>query len=212
MNGRTRYLRALTLLEWFALIAQFILQQQNSGTARGESLIRFFTYYTILTNILVAVYVTSQMITIWKGGAGRTQTGFFSKPSVQTAITLHITVVGLIYNLLLRQSWVSSGLQAVLHDLLHTAIPLLMIIYWWIWVDTRSLRYGNIPAWLVYPAIYAIFVMIRGHFSGWYPYPFLDIPTLGNSQVIINCALMIVVFVLFALLFVILGKRKKSHG
>lgn len=207
MNGRKKYLLVLTLLEWPALIAQFILQQQNSATDRGESLIRFFSYYTILTNILVAVYVTVQLTR-----AGSRQTGFFFKPSVQTAIALHITVVGLIYNLLLRQLWVSWGLQAVLHELLHTAIPLLMIIYWWIWVDTRRLQYGNIPSWLVYPAVYSIFVMLRGHFAGWYPYPFLDLPTLGYSQVFINCVLMIVVFVLFSLLFVIAGKRKKSHG
>jgi len=207
MIGQKRYLRALALLEWFALIAQFILQQQNSVTDRGESLIRFFSYYTILTNILVGVYVTVQLFT-----PENRRTGFFSKPSVQTAITMHITVVGLIYNLLLRQLWVSTGLQAVLHDLLHTAIPLLMIIYWWVWVDTRRLRYKDIPAWLVYPALYAIYVMIRGHFSAWYPYPFLDVPTLGYSQVIINTTLMIVVFILFSFLFVILGKRKKSHG
>ena len=205
MEGRKIYLLFLTLLEWFALIAQFIVQQQNGPADHAESLIRFFSYYTILTNLLVGVYVTVQ----WAARPGR-RSGFFFSPSVQTAVALHITVVGLIYNLLLRQLWDSSGLQAILHDLLHTVIPLLMIIYWWRWVDTRRLTFRNIPAWLIYPALYAIFVMIRGHFSDWYPYPFLDVIKLGYPKVLFNSAMLIVVFVLFSWLFVLLGKKKTS--
>jgi hypothetical protein len=56
MIGQKRYLRALVLLEWFALIAQFILQQQNSVTDRGESLITL-GYSQVLINTLLLIFV-----------------------------------------------------------------------------------------------------------------------------------------------------------
>src|SRR5450755_3183707 len=55
MIGQKRYLRALVLLEWFALIAQFILQQQNSVTDRGESLITL-GYSQVLINTLLLIF------------------------------------------------------------------------------------------------------------------------------------------------------------
>ena len=203
MSARKTYLLILVLVEWFSLIAQCVLHMQASPAAPPEALLRFFTFFTITTNILVAIYATNQLLT-----SSNNQTGFFARPSVQTAIALYILIVGLVYNTVLRSRWPSSGLQAVLHDLLHTVAPLMVLIYWWKWVDTRRLTFSNIPAWLIYPAVYAIIVILRGHFAGWYPYFFLEAPTLGYPRVFMNSALLVGVFLLFSFAFVFLGKRK----
>ncbi len=100
----------IVLAEWFALIAQLVLHLQTVPTGLSESLIRFFSYFTILTNTLVAVYATVLLF-----AAKGKQAGFFFSASMQSAIALYIIVVGLIYNIILRQLWDSSGLQAVLH-------------------------------------------------------------------------------------------------
>jgi hypothetical protein len=84
----------------------------------------------------------------------------------------------------------------------------MVLIYWWKWVDTRRLTFSNIPAWLIYPAVYAIIVILRGHFAGWYPYFFLEVPTLGYPRVFINTALLVGVFLLFSFAVVFFGKRK----
>ena len=207
MSARKIFLLFIVLVEWLALIAQLVLHLQAVPATLAESLIRFFSYFTILTNILVAVYATVLLI----APAGK-KNGFFFTPSVQSAVALYIIVVGLIYNIVLRQLWDSAGLQAVLHDVLHTLAPLLMLIYWWKWVDAKTLQWTNIPAWLVYPAVYAITVVVRGQWPNWYPYPFLDIGKIGYSKVLINSAGLVVVFLVFSFLFVFLGKKKTASA
>lgn len=46
------------LLGWFVVITQFILTIQNKQVDIAETIIRFFSFFTILTNILVALFFT----------------------------------------------------------------------------------------------------------------------------------------------------------
>lgn len=207
MTARKLFILVIVMVEWYALTAQLMLHLRAVQTGLGESLIRYFSYFTILTNLLVAVYATVLLFT--PAGAEK---GFLFKPSVQTGIALYIVVVGLVYNIVLRQLWDSTGLQAVLHDLLHTLTPLLVLIYWWRWVDARNLIYKGIFVWQLYPAVYALTVMARGHSPKWYPYPFLDADKLGYGKVLLNSAGLVLVFLFFSLLFVFLGQRKRFPG
>ena len=203
MKTNKLYLLIIVLMELFALIAQLVLLLQTARVPLAESLTRYFSYFTILTNIIVAVYAAAQCFT----PADR-RNSFFFRPSVETAITLYITIVGLVYTLVLRQLWSPKGLQAVVDDILHTIVPVMILIYWWRWVATRRLKYGNIPFWLIYPAVYALLILIRGHFANWYPYPFLDVLQYLYGRVLINCVLLLIFFVLFSALFVWAGKKK----
>ena len=46
------------IIVWFAVLAQFYLIIENRVAPVTETIIRFFSFFTILTNILVAVYFT----------------------------------------------------------------------------------------------------------------------------------------------------------
>jgi len=203
MSPRKIFLFIIVLLEWFSLIAQMILHMKASPASYGEALTRYFSFFTVLTNLLVAFYSTDLFLT-----SRSSAKGFFHRASVQTAITLYITVVGLVYNIVLRNLWESHGLQAVLHDLLHTVLPIMTIFYWYKWINTKKLHFSNIPAWLIYPAVYSIFIFVRGPFAKWYPYPFLNVGELGYIKVILNSVILVFVFLIFSILFVIVGKKK----
>ena len=203
MKTNKLYLLIIVLMELFALIAQLVLLLQAARLPLAEAITRYFSYYTILTNIIVGVYAAVQCFT-----PADKRTGFFFRPSVETAITLYITIVGLVYTLVLRQLWSPQGLQAVVDDILHTIVPAMILFYWWRWVATRRLKYSNIPFWLIYPAVYALIILIRGHFAGWYPYPFLDVLQYLYGRVMINCLLLLLFFILFSSLFVWAGKKK----
>ena len=165
-----------------------------------ELLTRFFSFFTILSNLLVAVCVTALLVK---------PAGFFRTPGVQSAVTLYILIVGLVYNVVLRHLWSPEGMQAVVDELLHTLIPLLMLFYWWRWTDTHSLRYSQVPRWLIYPACYTVFILCRGHYATWYPYPFMNVTTLGYMQVMINSFFVMLAFLAVAFLIVWYGKKKK---
>ena len=116
------YLVIVAIVGWLALILQFYLMIQNRKVSILETTIRFFSFYTILTNILIALYSTFLLLKP-DSGWGK----YFSRPSVATAITIYILVVGITYNLILRQIWNPQGWDKVADELLHLAIPILFL-------------------------------------------------------------------------------------
>ena len=87
-----------TAIAWFAVLLQLYLIIFNRVESLTETIIRFFSFYTILTNILVAFCFTALLV------KPNSRLGiYFSQPGALTATTINIFVVGLLYNLLLRQ-------------------------------------------------------------------------------------------------------------
>lgn len=186
----------LAILGWMAVILQFYLMMETSTITRLESVIRFFSYFTILSNLILAISFSVQA---------------FQKKTIGilTPITVYITIVGLVYQILLRHTWSPTGLQMIVDELLHSIIPGLVIIYWFVYEDDE-ISYNQIPKWLIFPLVYLFYILIRGHYSDFYPYPFVDVSKLGLNQVFINSGLLIVVFILFCVLFVWIKKPKSK--
>jgi hypothetical protein len=186
------------LIGWFAVITQFCLMMQNRVAPIPETTLRFFSFFTITTNIMVAIYFTMQLF-------GNTN-GVLNKPGTLTAITVYITVVGLIYQFALRHVWHPKGLQMVVDELLHSIIPILVIIYWYLYEEKREIKYIRALKWLIYPAIYLVFIMDRGYFTGFYPYPFVNVNELGVGKTALHCGYMLLLFIALALLYIRIGK------
>jgi len=199
------YLSALSITAWAAVVLQLYLILVHRVASVPETLLRFFSFFTILTNILVALCCT---LVLLKPGSG--WGAFFARPQTLTAITLYIAVVGFIYNTILRMLWSPQGLQFVVDELLHSVVPVLFILFWFFFVPKNSLHWKGIFPWLLYPALYCIFILARGAVSGFYPYPFVNVIELGYGRVLLNAAGIVVVFLLTALVLTgaakILGK------
>ena len=89
------------VLAWVGLAVQLHLSLKLS-LANGRSIlgaiISFFSFFTILTNSLIAVGAT------FSYAVPRSRAGsFFSRPEVQTATAIYIAVVGVVYSLVLRE-------------------------------------------------------------------------------------------------------------
>ena len=195
----------IALLGWFALIVQYKLMFDNRQTSLIEMNIRFFSYFTILTNALVTIYCTLLLFktpTRWER--------FFSRPTVTTAVTLYIAVVGFIYNIILRFLWSPTGMQRVVDELLHSIIPLAFVGYWFFFTPTKTLQWKSFLPWLIYPSCYCLFILVRGSFSAFYPYPFMEVNTLGLNQVLLNSLGLTGLFFAFSLLFIGIGKLKNN--
>jgi hypothetical protein len=195
------YAGFLALAGWFALAGQAFINLNSNLASLPEIIIRYVSYFTLLTNGLVAVCCT---ILALRPGSRRGL--FFSRPGTLTAVTLYITVVGIVYNVVLRFLWNPDGFQRMVDELLHTVIPFLFILYWLLYTPKGGLKWKMIWPWMIYPLVYAAFILVRGSLSGFYPYPFLDISRLGMDQVALNMAGVTGVFFLCSLLFVGAGK------
>lgn len=190
-------------ISWFAVIMQFILMIQNRQADIPETIIRFFSFFTILTNILVALYFTSKVLHL-KGSFF----DIFSKNASSTAITSFILIVGLVYQIVLRKIWEPKGMQMIVDELLHTIIPIYMLGYWFFTIHKENLKLKNLFFWLLYPAIYLLVVMIRGYFSHYYPYPFLNMDQIGFQSVIMNIFGIIIITLFIMVIQYLIGKYR----
>lgn len=142
-----------------------------------ETIIRYFSFFTILTNILVTVCCT---VLLLKRKSKRNS--FFSSYKTLTSIALYITIVGLVYNVILRFLWKPEGLQFLVDELLHTVIPVCFILFWLFFVPKAGLRWKNIFPWLLYPLVYVIYILIRGAFSDFILILLLTLQSLGTIK------------------------------
>ncbi len=187
-------------LVWFALILQFYLTTKlaiDKGLGLWVGTARYFGFFTILTNILVALTFTVPLI------LPRSRWGqFFAQPGVRTAIAVYITVVGIAYSLLLRHIWDPEGWQLVADRILHDVTPILYVVFWFLFVPKSIVQWRNLPAWLIYPLVYVIVALVRGAIFNWYPYPFLEVSKLGYPQVFLNVAMLFIGFCVVAAIFI----------
>ena len=194
------------IIVWVAVLTQYYLMIENRVASFSETTIRFFSFFTILTNSLVAIYFTLVIFKIKNGFVA-----IIDKPGTLTAITAYIAIVGLVYQIILRHLWQPTGLQLIVDELLHTLIPIMVIIYWYLYENNSSATYEQIPKWLIYPLIYLAYILIRGQFSNFYPYPFVDVGNLGLSKVLINSVLLIALFMGLSALFIRVGRATKNR-
>ncbi len=201
------FMLSIAVLAWTAVVLQFYINTtnwQHLGLSATEGTIRFFSYFTILTNIVVAISLSS--ILLKPSSASGI---FFAKISTQTAIAVYIVVVGVTYNLILRKLWSPEGLQFIVDNILHSIVPLFYVIYWLIFVPREKLRFLVAVNWLVYPAIYLIWVLIYGSLSMFYPYPFIDVNILGYAKMFLHAGILLIVFLALGFLAIAI---KKSIG
>jgi hypothetical protein len=189
------------LTGWFAIMFQLFLIVENRELSVLATVVQFFSYFTILTNILAALCYTILL----RSSEGRSYS-FFSRSTTLTATAVYIAVVGLTYNFVLRQLWAPQGLQRLVDELLHLVCPLLFLGFWALFVPKRELQWSAVWPWLWYPFIYLVYVLIRGALTGLYPYPFMDVNVLGYPQVLIHSVFVTLAFLGFAFLFVAIGK------
>lgn len=209
INFKKHFIAIIAMTAWLALILQLYILVNNTpdnGMTPGQAIGRFLIFFTVLTNLLIAISMTVLLF------APTSKAGhFFSKSSVIAAIALYIFIVGLIYNIILRSLWHPTGLQKIADELLHVAVPIFYLIYWVLFGNKSKLKWVYAFYWLIYPAVYLVYAMLRGNAEGFYPYPFLDLNTLATTKVFINCAGMLAVFIITGLIFIWIGRMMNDR-
>lgn len=199
-----RLCTVMALLGWGGLAIQLyviLLMRWSSGASVIGGLLSYFSFFTVITNTMVATVLTYAAIS--RPSKGRT---FFLQSWVSSGIAVSIIVVGVAYSLLLRQLWQPHGLAWLANELLHDVMPVLFTLYWWLCVPKGSLRVSHIGVWALYPALYFAYILLRGHLLSVYPYPFIDVNKLGYAQVFLNAGEILAGFVGVALMLVALDR------
>lgn len=192
----------LGIIAWLGVISQFytsVPAYLQKGRTLGGTLVELFSFFTIQTNILVALCFTAAAL-------GASQTSFFKRRGTLTSVAVNISIVALVFNLVLRATYHPAGLASLSNELVHVITPALFIIYWLAFVPKDGIDWKDGFAWLWYPAFYLVYVLIRGAICGIYPYFFLDADKYGYPKVVLNIGLLLTVFLIMDLLYIFIAK------
>lgn len=184
---------------WFAVLAQYYLSTTESGLVHGTVI--YFGFFTILGNILVALAFTAPLF------PNAPPSSFFIRPAVRTAIGVYILVIAVIFYFLLRKLYRPTGLGWFVNILLHYINPPLYLLDWLVFTPKQNLRFGQIPLYLIFPLTYAVYTLLHGAVSGYYPYPFLNAASFGYARVSINIAALSAFFIILSAAFIALGRN-----
>ena len=152
-------------------------------------LTNFFSFFTILSNVLAAI--TLLVCALWLLTRG--QRRVFQPRSLSVlmlAVGTYMVITGVVYNTLLRQVQLEpGGTVAWSNEVLHVVGPVMMLLELILRVGIRPIRWRALWVVVGFPIVWVIYTMIRGEqitnpVTGqpwWYPYPFLNPYTVPNG-------------------------------
>ena len=149
-----------------------------------------FTFFTILSNLLVGV---PNVVFAVRPRAGSTLLRVARFDAV-----VAITITGVVYHLLLARLYHLSGAEEVANQLFHTVSPLLTVAGWLLFGPRGLIDRPVVALAVLYPLAWLAFTLVRGAVIGWYPYPFVDVGALGYGRVALNCAGITLLFLALA--------------
>lgn len=184
------------------LLAAVIVNLQRTADLH-DSIIHFYSYFTYQSSLYAAIIFLvgaitllhsreSKMLAYWRGAA-----------------VMYTTITGVVYILLLRSTDTSSIVWA--NDLLHYIFPVVMLADWFIDIPKFKIVFNKALLWTVYPVVYLVFTLIRGHQTGWYPYPFLN-PDNGGYKSVALTSLVILAGSIALMGLLSYTTKQKRHG
>jgi hypothetical protein len=179
----------------------------DGAAALVRSSVNFFSFFTILTNLLASAALLVPAIAP-NSAAGR----FLVRPPVRTAIVGYIIVVGVVYYALLHGLGPRQGLSLYLEYVLHYVTPPLFVLDWLLFVPRGETGWNVGFASLGFPAAYLVWTLVHGAAAGWYPYPFVDVSELGYPRVLLNSAGLVLAFLVLELVLVAIDRALLRLG
>lgn len=194
----------VALIGWVALAVQFSATFGQTGST-GQTLWILLRFFTVLTNLMVAVVMTGIALDRPR----------FASPRLLGFVTLAIVLVGVVYMTLLRGLLELSGGAWLADALLHKVVPVLVPLYWLAFVRKGGLGWRDPFLWSLYPITYFIYALALGSAEGKYAYPFIDLAALGPARVALNAVLIAIAFIAAGVAFVRLDDtlaRRATRG
>ncbi len=156
--------------------------------APGVATLRYASFFTILSNALVMIAAGARAV--GRGALGR----WAARADTRAAISVYIVVVAVIFQLLLAHLFRFSPLGWWGNMLAHQLVPALWLVCWFVFGPHGGIDRIAPLRWLVFPLLYGGWIIALGAASGWYPYPFMDVPKRGGAGVAITMVAMALFF------------------
>ncbi len=203
-------LALLAAIAWAGVLLQLWLSidlARTNGKSAIDGVVAYLGYFTVLSNLFVALAATLPL------AARNSRLGqWFARPSVRGCATTAIVCVGIGYHLLLREIWDPQGWQLVADMVLHYVVPIGALAYWVGFPPRTPIHWRAPLAWCLYPMAYGVYALLRGEMMGTYPYPFIDVASLGYARVLGNTVVLLACFAVMGSLVVLIARQSARLG
>ena len=159
--------------------------------------LHYFSYFTIDSNLLAAA-----VFLILAARRGERSAAF---ESVRGVALICMTITGVVFTLLLSGTDVDTAIPWV-NDVVHSVMPIVVVVDWLLDPPRTRLSYRQGLAWVVYPAIWLAYTLVKGPMVGKYPYPFLDPAHGGYGTVAVYCVAILLAMAAFCIAAVWVAK------
>jgi hypothetical protein len=194
----------------FAVVLQLVLVLQGHSVLdetarpdRGTRVVRFLSYLTIWSNVLVAWSTLTLAL-------GRDR-----DTPLWRALRLDAVVIcfggGIVHFFFLRPLLDLDGWDLAADRLLHVVVPLLAVVGWVLFGPRGRATLADLGPFLVLPVFWLAYTLVRGAVVDWYPYPFVDVIEHGYGVVALNCVGVSVLMLLIASLAVLVDQRLEGR-
>ena len=149
------------------------------GAELGARLLRVASFFTIQSNVLVAV--TSTYLAVRPNHDGRIWR------VVRVDALVGITVTGIVYSTVLARIHEPKGWeQTTTNAAFHYLAPLLAVIGWLLFGPRPRMDRSTVSWSLVWPVLWFGYTLVNGAITDWYPYPFVSVTDHGYGRVLLN--------------------------
>lgn len=196
---------------WFgavgvAVIVGLVVQAQVTATDSTQfyhsvtgRIFTMFCFFTIQSNVVVAVV---SLLTAYR--PERTSTAFHVWRLVALVCIL---ITGIVYHLVLAGQNHPVGAAAFANDVLHTAVPIAYPLGWLLLGPRGMLTGRHVRLAIIPPVAWLVYTFARGSVAHWYPYPFMDVTTIGYGKSVLHCAFVALFFVALSLAALLLDRK-----
>jgi hypothetical protein len=189
-------------LQLYVFVHRSLLHDQ--GVMHG--VLMFFYFFTNLANLLAAFTITR-----WLKHGHISDSVYPNQHSIASAL-VYVWMAGTIFNLKLRQLMPPGTVLHLTNIVLHDVVPLLFLLFWALCIPRTRFGLRDILSWLSFPVAYFIYVLISGHATGHYPYPFLDVAKYGYAVVLVNALQIAAGILALSLSLLALNRFKTKPG
>lgn len=217
----------LRLTLWVICLVGFVIGLKDIRSF--NDVINFFIYFTnqsVLAVFLLTTYLLLQMFLNFKNKNIVSGNSFFHTFVLFMITTTMIVFTGLVAFFIVKNTGrqISPPLNIMFRDILfHFVVPILFVIDYIKYVPHINLSYSTSLYFTLFTISYFLVVIIRANIGGllyllhyvnyisYYPYPFIDINSLGMVNSITSLIICSCIFFTYSLLLIYFNNKLSSE-
>ena len=190
-HAATTLVIAASMIVQLALVirgSSVLVVPENLVAPLAERVLRFFSYFTIQSNLLAAG--TALSLIARPNRDGRTWR------VMRVAAIVGMAVTFIVYMIVLRPIVHLTGIAKLTDIGFHYVAPVLTVAGWLFFGPWPRIDVESLVRHLAWPVSYLIYILVLGAVTGWYPYPFINVARLGYPHALLNALVVTVLLLL----------------